>query len=315
MEWFPKIWHRYVDDIFAIIKKNHLDNIKNNLNNRFSTIKFTFEVEQEKSLTFLDIQIYRNSSQNFEFKIYRKPTSTERFITSDSFHSFSHKLASFNSMVHRMLNIPLFREELKKETQKIYQIAKINGYGRKIIDNIIRKHTKAKLLKETTTLEPINKKLHTKFKVTHFPFWTNKFKRIFRKVRRQIIPSSANKIKNFLCNNKDPIPKHEKSGIYQIKCKTCSKSYIGQSRRKVKIRWKEHLRHIRYNESEKSAVALHFLENLDHELSEENFSLLKEVQFPYDLDAWESLYMTKFKDTSMNTKMAPIENVLFQIAK
>ena len=44
-----------------------------------------------------------------------------------------------------------------------------------------------------------------------------------------------------LVHPKDPTPKDKKSGvIYQVKCKTCSRQYIGETSRTLKIRLDEH---------------------------------------------------------------------------
>ena len=51
-------------------------------------------------------------------------------------------------------------------------------------------------------------------------------------------------------------------GIYKIPCE-CGKVYIGQSGRSVQIRIKDHGRHIRLAQPDKSAVAEHCF-NQDH---------------------------------------------------
>ena len=38
---------------------------------------------------------------------------------------------------------------------------------------------------------------------------------------------------------------HEKSGIYKIICKTCHKSYVGQTNRNLNLRFREHVRYIK----------------------------------------------------------------------
>jgi retron-type reverse transcriptase len=62
---FPKVWIRYVNDIFCVMKKNTIDRMKQ----RHNTIKFTYEVEDNETLCFEDT-----------FNIYRKPTATSRYI-------------------------------------------------------------------------------------------------------------------------------------------------------------------------------------------------------------------------------------------
>ncbi|KAJ8938598.1 hypothetical protein NQ318_020860 [Aromia moschata] len=81
-EYFPRVWFRYVDDIFAVfdIKAISLDNFVAKLNNRFPTIKCTYEVEHNEQLPFLDVLIIRKSENKLEFDVYRKETATIRYI-------------------------------------------------------------------------------------------------------------------------------------------------------------------------------------------------------------------------------------------
>ncbi|KAJ8947216.1 hypothetical protein NQ318_001502 [Aromia moschata] len=93
-----EIWIRYVDDIFAVFDTQaiSLDNFVAKLNNRFPTIKFTYEMEHNEQLPFLDVLIIRNSENKLEFDVYIKETATLRYILNDSHHPFQYKMASFN---------------------------------------------------------------------------------------------------------------------------------------------------------------------------------------------------------------------------
>jgi hypothetical protein len=50
----PRIWYRYIDDIFAVIKKTNVQNMLYMLNSQYNTIKFTVEEECDQKLPFLD---------------------------------------------------------------------------------------------------------------------------------------------------------------------------------------------------------------------------------------------------------------------
>jgi hypothetical protein len=54
---FPRIWLRYVDDIFCITKRNTIDRLLVIMNHRHATIKFTHEIEEDGALCFLDTKI------------------------------------------------------------------------------------------------------------------------------------------------------------------------------------------------------------------------------------------------------------------
>ncbi|KAJ8952514.1 hypothetical protein NQ318_003310 [Aromia moschata] len=136
-EYFPRVWFRYVDDIFTVfdIKAISLDKFIAKLNNRFPTIKFTYQVEHNDQLPFLDVLVIRNSENKLEFDVYRKETATLRYIPNDSHHPFQHKMASFNFLMHRLLNFPFSKERFEHEKQLIKNIAKSNGYSVHLIDN------------------------------------------------------------------------------------------------------------------------------------------------------------------------------------
>ncbi|KAJ8943202.1 hypothetical protein NQ318_000683, partial [Aromia moschata] len=145
-EYFPRVWFRYVDDIFAVFdtKAISLDNFVAKLNNRFPTIKFTYEVEHNEQLPFLDVLVIRNSEN-------KKETATLRYIPNDSHHPFQHKMASFNFLNHRLLNFPLSKERFEHEKQLIKNIAKSNGYSVHLIDKLLRKHKFNRTLYNPTT--------------------------------------------------------------------------------------------------------------------------------------------------------------------
>jgi predicted oxidoreductase (fatty acid repression mutant protein) len=94
------------------------------------TIKFTYEIEQQNVLCFLDAEI-RRSDTNLDFNVYRKPTATERYITIDLHHCVQHKSATFNSMVNRLFTIPMSAENQLKDLKKI-KLAKTNGYSEEL---------------------------------------------------------------------------------------------------------------------------------------------------------------------------------------
>ena len=71
----PKIWKRYIDDIFMVWSRGHeaLNKFIKDLNNFHDTIKFTVEIN-EYGLPFLDTFIYKVNK--LLTKVYHKPTDT-----------------------------------------------------------------------------------------------------------------------------------------------------------------------------------------------------------------------------------------------
>jgi hypothetical protein len=109
-------------------------------------------------------------------------------------------------------------------------------------------------------------------------------------------------LKNKLMTTKDKRDPIEKSEIYEIKCGTqnCGYKYIGQTRRSIKTRYKEHKSHTTNNHHELSSVANHMNNKLHggqrrcpHDFEILNLKLLKNVQQQQKLDANESIFLHK----------------------
>ena len=60
----PKVWERFVDDVFLIIKKSSLAGFINHVNGLHDQIKFTTEKEADSRLPFLDTLIKRNDDDS-----------------------------------------------------------------------------------------------------------------------------------------------------------------------------------------------------------------------------------------------------------
>ncbi|XP_037924319.1 uncharacterized protein LOC119660012 [Hermetia illucens] len=124
----PRIWFRYVDDIFAIVEKDKIDSTLTEINRIQRKIQFTIEKQEHGSLPFLDLRITNNSGK-LEFEIYRKPTATQRTIPATSAHS----------MVHRLCTYPLNKDGFHKERMFIVDTAIKNGYTAEIIEKLIKR--------------------------------------------------------------------------------------------------------------------------------------------------------------------------------
>jgi hypothetical protein len=96
-----------------------------------------------------------------------------------------------------------------------------------------------------------------------------------------LIYSNKRKLRDILGNPKDKFEVLEKSGVYQVECTGCDAVYIGQTKRCLKTRYKEHYSSIRLNHPEKSNIARHVLQKIndsqDHTISLDQLTLIKEV--------------------------------------
>ena len=72
----PKIWERFVDDVYSIFKCKYLKNFFHHINNLHQNIKFTMEEERNGELAFLDTLLKWNNGE-ISVLVYRKPTHTD----------------------------------------------------------------------------------------------------------------------------------------------------------------------------------------------------------------------------------------------
>ena len=309
---FPRTWLRYVDDIFAIVKRTKVRQVLKHINEtKWKSLKFTMELEENGQIPFLDLLIQRKNDR-IELGIYHKPTATKRYITSDSAHPMVHKKAAFNSMVHRLINIPLTNENFKVELQYIYETANTNGYQKSMVDQMVKKFKKDKLKRERTTLTPIQEIERKHWIVLPYSKEILKLSNALRSLGYKTVFQSGKNMQQYLGTTKDKILSNELSGVYQITCPTCNQFYIGQTSRQFITRFKEH-----QHDCNKpnlfvgsSAVAEHS-QNFKHKFDiVSNAKILQVVNSKQNIDAFESYHIHKLSP-QMNKDTGPLPSKLY----
>ncbi len=119
MEWFeetalagapaelaPKVWWRFVDDVFCIWKQcqESIPRFLDHLNGIEPQIQFTVELEQNAKHPFLDILITRTAT-TFALEIYRKKTHTDKYLHFKSRAPLSTKLGVIRTLALRALRV------------------------------------------------------------------------------------------------------------------------------------------------------------------------------------------------------------------
>ncbi|OXA38612.1 hypothetical protein Fcan01_26646 [Folsomia candida] len=288
-----KFWRRFVDDIFSIIQARKAKQILKLLNEFHPSIQFTIEYEQNDSLPFLDVMVYKKENGIMGHRVYRKNTHTNQYLHYNSFHHPSQKISVIDSLVTRALKLSddtNMEEELKFVTDVLIG----NHFPKSKITSRIN------YLRETLT-NSTNKSDDNKW--IALPFTGSLCKRLSRLLRKNLDVKigyfAGTKLSSLLFNFKD---KKEKvnCGIYKIKCKQCADIYIGESGRDILTRLEEHEAHIRKNRVQASAVALHMAENPGHEIDKASFKLIEIETRYFHRKIKEALYIKKSTNT-MNT--------------
>ena len=101
----PISYKRYIDNIFLLFPSElHLSKFLNHMNSKHCNIKITVEREENNSLSFLDIKMFRDGGK-FQTSVYRKFTFCGVLNSFESFLPLSYKYNLPSTLLHRGLMI------------------------------------------------------------------------------------------------------------------------------------------------------------------------------------------------------------------
>ena len=258
----PILWCRYVDNTFCILDKSQTESFHQHLNSVCKHIQFTKEVEFESSLPFLDVLVSR-SGNNISTQIHKKPTHTDRYLSYTSHHPKHQKLAITHSLHNRISSHITDQTERQIARREVRQTVRTNGYP----------------CKYTYPPKPRSQReLPTFTKFTSLPYiqgTTEKIRRILNEVGVKVAMKPIQTIGQYLPSPKDPITTDEITCVvYEVPCKDCDFVYVGQTKRDLNSRFKEHQRAIKQQKPENSASCEHVI-LFDHVIDWANSRILK----------------------------------------
>lgn len=167
-------------------------------------------------------------------------------------------------------------------------------------------------LNATSLTSCVDKPEKIRVPVSFVPQITNKLKSVFNECNMSLVYKNNNKLSDLLGSTKDKRDSLDKSGIYRMKCSDCDAEYIGQTRRALKHRCKEHIKCVQQKQVRKSAFANHAVFNQHLNVSLDNIQLVKCVSDEKRLDAYECVYIKKSKN-KVNLDNGNIDSVLFTL--
>ncbi|XP_072048630.1 uncharacterized protein [Amphiura filiformis] len=238
----PKYWRRYVDDVLEIIQKDTTLKLTEHLNTIDPTgsIKFTHEEEDQGKIPFLDTLIVRREDGSVKMLVYRKKTHTDQYLNFKSQHPLHQKLGVIRTLMDRKDNIVTEEVDKREEERKIKNALMECGYPKWAFDRV--KHQM-----EAKTKEPKKPKKsdETPSKgmvvIPYVEGLSEQLQRIFQKHKISTAMRPTNTLKSILVHPKDKKDILETSdAVYEIPCKGCDKSYVGETGRQFGVRLKEH---------------------------------------------------------------------------
>jgi len=140
---FPKIWFRYIDDIFTIwpYNESEFDTFFNFINNYDCNIKLTYD-KSITTATFLDLTIFKRSN-NICHKVFFKKTNSHSILHKTSNHPQHIFRGITYSQIRRWASLCSFRDDFNNVCNEIFPIWRTQDYSRTLIRNskkLVLKH-------------------------------------------------------------------------------------------------------------------------------------------------------------------------------
>lgn len=298
----PKLMVKYVDDILAIIPREELENTLSNFNNVNSSLKFTCEIEENRRIPYLDIELIRKSDDTIGTDYYQKPTASNRLLNYKSAHPMTQKISMAYGFISRILTLSE-QTYHPKNIVRIIDVLGMNGYPFPLITALIKKFVRRKKFPEIRPESEPTKRFKGMVYIQHL---SESLARIFNNYDKTLrIGYRTTKTLGTITNGgAKRIPDMEKHDvIYSIECKNCDGLYIGQTSQKLKNRINQHIsdskqKHVSINST---AAAQHSI-NTGHSFSFNNATVLdKQSQWEKRL-IFETLYINKNTEKAVNLK-------------
>jgi len=180
-----------------------------------------------------------------------------------------------------LLSHPRFHQKNLTESIKVLLN---NGYPLSFIFNTIRSRITLHSKKETLTPFKIietdtnnNGDLTTKkefFTIPYIKSISESFIPVAKKYGFDIAFSISHTLSNFIKCGKDGLDIMSHRGVvYKISCHDCDASYVGQTKRQLRTRIKEHISDIRKKNDSPSVISEHRL-NLNHDFDWQNVRII-----------------------------------------
>ena len=298
----PKIYFRYVDDVFAVFDDNPaVDSFLNVLNNLHNNIKFTVE-KSTASIHFLDVDLKVNNDGTFETCVWRKPTHTGLFLNFNAACPVKWKSGLILCVLHRAKSICSSKNLFFNEVNKLKSFFLWNNYPATFFDNVFKHFLNA----DTDVEEKLDEDKRTIcfFRV---PYIDKKSRRFVTSLSRLIASRCDIKLYTIFATSKV-------GDYFQSKCRTshalCSNvvckftcscdanlSYVGMSTRHLGVRARKHLNLA--DQHKNSAIKDHLkfcdvcCEACKAQLSADNFKIVKKCRSDFDTKIQEALYIKK----------------------
>ena len=230
----PKLWLRYVDDIFAIwgYGEEPLNTLHDHLNSQHPAIQFTVEQEVDGRIPFLDVLVERKDT-SVRTSVFRKKTHTDQYINFNS-HHHPRILTGVIKCLKDRANRICHKSKKKQELKHLEKVFRANDFPASAVMKSlhhVHHHTP-----QTATDDSK--------KVLYLPYVrdiSERIQQVCRPLGISTVFKSSSTLRQSLVRVKNRIPPEKRKGVvYEIPCQDCEHVYIGETGRILQKRVTEH---------------------------------------------------------------------------
>ena len=249
----PLSYLRYVDDSHARFEiETQVDEFLLELNQQDPRIQYTVDREENGCLPFLDVRVINNRQGKYEFDVYRKDAITNVQLKPHS--SINPRI--FNSVFKGFLvraNRICSEKYLEQELNFLVNVFAENGHNKSKLEEMVRSH-----LNPVDTIIPRVKPDYSKLvKIPWIPKIGPKLRKIYQRQGIKVIFTSTPNLSDILCNHKCRLPKNSRPGVYKVPCKCRKAAYVGETKKRISTRVKEHAKDVFHGRWDSSGLAQH----------------------------------------------------------
>jgi len=312
MEFKIHTYYRYVDDIFLIIPKSKIETVLKTFNEYHPRLKFTHELENNNSISFLNTLVMRGEDGRIATNWHRKLTYSGRYINYFSSHPKQYK----NNTIVNLVDQAILLSDERFHSSNLEVVKTILRNNCFPID-LINKKIKDRLItikKNKISEERESKDNYDIGKTLVVPFAKNISFGIKRMIKNcvNVRFSIPKKLDSLIKKGKDKLELKQNTGVvYRLDCENCEQVYIGQTKRNIETRIKEHKNNIKNASRNYSVVTNHRL-TMDHEFKWD-VGILHKERNRRKREIAEMFFIKKYKKNNKSLNFLVISNRRYKL--
>jgi hypothetical protein len=235
----PRLYRRFIDDIFCVIKEENIREFLDALNAVNSHIQFTLEKCSDNALPFLDVLVTVEDDGSLSTSVYRKPTHSGRYINCRSSHHPGNKSGLAKCLFSRAFRLSSSQLAAKVECNKVKRDLIRNGYTPRWVQRMYlsARDKHFDLVSNTVPQRP----QATGFTfLPYIPVVSEQVGRVLDQAGVRVVFKPTRLLRDSLRARSSGDPLDKCNVVYKIPCDSCDVSYVGQTSRCLRTRLKEH---------------------------------------------------------------------------